>query len=125
MLFHIWLLGYDRGEDGNLVVNPEQAKVVQRIYGMFLTGVSPMRIAKTLTAEGIPTPGGKSKWNPGNIRNILTNEKYKDDALLQKTYTVDFLTKKKKSMRAKYSNIMYTTITRLLSTPKHSTWFKH
>lgn len=89
-------LGYDRGEDGNLVVNPEQAKIVQRIYGMFLTGVSPMRIAKTLTAEGIPTPGGKSKWNPGNIRNILTNEKYKGDALLQKTYTVDFLTKKKK-----------------------------
>lgn len=89
-------LGYDRGEDENLVVNPEQAKIVQRIYGMFLTGVSPMRIAKTLTAERIPTPGGKSKWNPGNIRNILTNEKYKGDALLQKTYTVDFLTKKKK-----------------------------
>ncbi len=90
-------LGYDRGPDGNLVVNREQAKLVQRIYGMFLTGMSPMRIAKTLTAEGIPSPGGKDHWNPSNIKSILTNEKYKGDALLQKTYTVDFLTKKKKA----------------------------
>ncbi len=90
-------LGYDRGEDGNLVVNPEQAKLVQRIYGMFLTGMSPFQIANTLTAEGILSPGGKDHWNASNIRSILTNEKYKGDALLQKTYTVDFLTKKKKA----------------------------
>lgn len=89
-------LGYDMGPDHNLVVNPEQAKLVKRIYGMFLLGKSPFQIASTLTAEGIPSPGGKPKWNASNIRSILTNEKYKGDALLQKTYTVDFLTRKKK-----------------------------
>jgi len=89
-------LGYDRGPDGNLVVNPEQAKLVQRIYGMFLQGRSPFQIATALTKEGIPSPGGKDHWNASNIRSILTNEKYKGDALLQKSYTVDFLTKKKK-----------------------------
>ena len=67
------------------------------IYGMFLTGLSPFQIAKTLTEEGILSPGGKDHWNASNIRSILTNEKYKGDALLQKTYTVDFLTKKKKA----------------------------
>ena len=89
-------LGYDRGPDGNLVVNSEQAKLVQRIYGMFLQGRSPFQIATALTKEGIPSPGGKDHWNASNIRSILTNEKYKGDALLQKSYTVDFLTKKKK-----------------------------
>ena len=89
-------LGYDMGSDHNLVVNPEQAKLVKRIYGMFLLGKSPFQIANTLSDEGIPSPGGKPRWNASNIRSILTNEKYKGDALLQKTYTVDFLTKKKK-----------------------------
>ena len=59
-------LGYDRGENGNLVVNEEQAKIVRKIYGMFLQGRSPYTIAKLLTAEGIPSPGGKQKmvrWN--------------------------------------------------------------
>lgn len=90
-------LGYDMGPDHNLVVNPEQAKLVKRIYGMFLQGQSPFQIARTLTEEGIPSPGGKDHWNPSNIKSILTNEKYKGDALLQKTFTVDFLTKKKKA----------------------------
>lgn len=89
-------LGYDRGEDGNLVVNPEQAKLVRRIYGLFLTGMSPTLIARTLTNEGIPTPSGKEKWYATSIKSILTNEKYKGDALLQKSYTTDFLTKKTK-----------------------------
>lgn len=90
-------LGYDMGPDHNLVVNPEQAKLVKRIYGMFLQGQSPFQIARMLTEEGIPSPGGKDHWNPSNIKSILTNEKYKGDALLQKTFTVDFLTKKKKA----------------------------
>ena len=89
-------LGYDRGEDGNLVINEEQAEIVRRIYGMFLQGRSPFAIAKALTEEGIPTPGGKTNWSGSTVRSILTNEKYKGDALLQKVYTVDFLSKKKK-----------------------------
>lgn len=89
-------LGYDRGPDGNLVVNPEQAVIVQQIYAMFLQGMSYHGIAKKLTADGIPTPGGKEKWSISTVRSILSNEKYKGDALLQKSYTVDFLTKKTK-----------------------------
>lgn len=89
-------LGYDRGADGNLVVNEEQAKLVRRIYGMYLQGKSTYAIAEILTGEGIPTPAGKRIWYTSSVKSILTNEKYKGDALLQKTYTADFLTKKKK-----------------------------
>jgi len=89
-------LGYERGENGELVVNEEQAEVVRRIYGLFLQGRSPYSIAKQLTAEGVPTPGGKTNWCSATVRSILTNEKYKGDALLQKVFTTDFLTKKKK-----------------------------
>lgn len=89
-------LGYDRGEDGNLVVNPEQAKVVKKIYRLFLQGYSPFGIAKELTGEGILTPGGKKKWSARTVAAILSNEKYKGDALLQKSFTVDFLTKEMK-----------------------------
>lgn len=90
-------LGYDRGPDGNLVVNPEQAVIVQQIYAMFLQGMSYHGIARKLTADGVPTPGGKDKWSISTVRSILYNEKYKGDALLQKSYTVDFLTKKTKT----------------------------
>lgn len=89
-------LGYDRGKDGNLVVNKEQAEIVKRIYRMFLTGMTPYGISKQLTLEGIPTPGGKTNWRANVVKAILSNEKYKGDALLQKSFTVDFLTKKKK-----------------------------
>ncbi len=89
-------LGYDRGEDGNLVINEEQAKIVRKIYGLFLQGHSPYSIAKKLTAAEIPTPGGKEVWGARVVKSILANEKYKGDALLQKVYTVDFLSKKKK-----------------------------
>lgn len=78
------------------MINEGQAAVVRRIYGMFLQGHSLPAIARRLTAEGIPTPGGKTSWSKTTIKSILTNEKYKGDALLQKVYTVDFLSKKKK-----------------------------
>ena len=89
-------LGYDRGEDGNLVINEEQAKTIRKIYGLFLQGRSPYSIAKLLTKENILTPGSKKVWSQSTVKSILTNEKYKGDALLQKVYTVDFLSKKKK-----------------------------
>ena len=90
------LLGYKKGEDGNLAVDENQAKVVRRIYADYLSGHAPAKIARELTAEGIPTPRGKTKWTTTTIRSILTNEKYKGDALLQKAFTVYFLTKKTK-----------------------------
>ncbi|MDT3768150.1 recombinase family protein [Gleimia hominis] len=90
------LLGYKKGEDGNLVIDETQAPIVRRIYANYLAGQSPARIAKTLTADQVPTPRGKTTWTTTTVRSILTNEKYKGDALLQKSFTVDFLTKKTK-----------------------------
>lgn len=89
-------LGYDKGPDGNLVINPEQAATVRRIYTLFLQGCTYHKIATTLTDEQVLSPGGKLKWSSSTVKSILTNEKYKGDALLQKTYCVDFLTKKYK-----------------------------
>lgn len=88
-------LGYDRGPDGNLVVNEEQAKVMRRIYALLLEGNTPYAVSKILTEDGVPTPGGKKNWSKTVVLSILKNEKYKGDALLQKVYTEDFLTKKK------------------------------
>lgn len=68
-------LGYDRGPDGNLVINEGEAVIIRRIYGMFLQGMTPHGIAARLTADGIKSPGGKNKWNAGAVRSILTNEK--------------------------------------------------
>jgi hypothetical protein len=89
-------LGYDRGEEGGLAVNEEEAVTIRLIYKMFLEGATPHSIAKSLSEQGILSPGGKEQWNQSAVKSILTNEKYKGDALLQKSYTVDFLTKKKK-----------------------------
>ena len=89
-------LGYDKGPDGKLVVNEKQAKVVRRIYGMYIEGKTITYIARTLTKEGVPTPSGKKVWGFSTVKSILSNEKYKGDALLQKSFTVDFLSKKKR-----------------------------
>ena len=90
-------LGYDRGPNGELLINEEQAKTVRKIYGYFLQGRSPYQIAKLLAEQEVPTPSGKGKWCGATVKSILTNEKYKGDALLQKSITVDFLTKKIKA----------------------------
>lgn len=89
-------LGYDKGPDGNLVVNKEQAKIVKLIYRLYLSGYTYHSIAKELTERKIPTPAGCKIWRANTIRSILMNEKYKGDALLQKKITVDFLTKETK-----------------------------
>lgn len=89
-------LGYDRGPKGGFVINPEQAETVKLIYKMFFSGLSYHSIAKQLMSRGIKSPGGKDKWYQETVESILTNEKYKGDALLQKSYTVDFLQKKTK-----------------------------
>ncbi len=92
-------MGYDKDEKGNLVINEEQAKIVRRIYKDYLDGKGPNRIAKELENDGVKTWNGKTKWYTSTIKSMLTNEKYKGDALLQKTYTVDFLTKKRVKKR--------------------------
>jgi len=92
---HTKFLGYDKDVSGNLVINPKQAKIVKRIYTEFLNGKGANRIARDLQFDRVPNWHGKPKWYEGSIRKMLTNEKYKGDALLQKTYTVDFLSKKR------------------------------
>ena len=89
-------LGYEKGEDGSLKVDSEQAGTVKLIYQLFLQGLSPYAIGKKLTGLGIKSPAGKDTWHQSSVKSILTNEKYKGDALLQKQYTADFLTKKRK-----------------------------
>ena len=91
-------LGYDRGKDKDdpPVINPEQAVIVRRIYRSFMAGSTVGTIAKKLTEEGIPTPAGKKVWQESTIRSILSNEKYRGSARLQKRFTTDFLTKKQK-----------------------------
>lgn len=79
--------------DGRPEVVPEEAAIVRDIYRMFLDGMTIRNIAKELTERRIKTPGGKDVWSVSTIRSILSNEKYKGDALLQKTYTLDYLTK--------------------------------
>ena len=86
-------LGYKKGPDGLPQIVEEEAKIVRKIYALFLEGNTVRAIADQLTSEGIPTPAGKQQWSVSTIMSILQNEKYKGDALLQKTYTVDFLSK--------------------------------
>lgn len=86
-------LGYEKGPNGLPQIVEEEAKVVRDIYQWCLDGLTVTEIADRLTSLGIKTPGGKNVWRPSTVRSILTNEKYKGDARLAKTYTVDFLTK--------------------------------
>ena len=89
-------LGYQKGEDGQMKIVPEEAKIVREIYDCFLSGMTVSGIARHLTTSGYATPTGRTKWSWTTVSSILTNEKYKGDARLQKTFTVDFLQKKTK-----------------------------
>lgn len=88
-------LGYTKDSNGKLIIEPEQAETVKRIYLEYLDGSSMDAIANRLMADGIINGAGHERWHTSNIRQILINEKYIGDALLQKTYTTDFLTKKR------------------------------
>jgi len=89
-------LGYRKGADGKPEIVPEEAEIIRRIYKEYLAGASLLEIAKSLMADGILTARGKSKWTAKGVLSILTNEKYKGDALLQKTYIVDCISKRSK-----------------------------
>lgn len=96
-------LGYDKGKEKyEMVVNEEQAVTVRRIFFMFLQGYTAHYISKILTDEGVPTPCGCDVWYARTIQSILQNEKYKGDALLQKEFTVDFLTRKLKKNEGEF-----------------------
>ncbi len=92
---HSKFLGYTKDEDGELTIDPKQAETVMRIFTEYLEGASCKRIADGLQNDGVLTGSGGDRWYESTIRKILQNEKYMGDALLQKTYTVDFLSKKR------------------------------
>lgn len=86
-------LGYTKDENKRLVVVPEEAAIIKRIYQEYLEGASMIKIGRGLEADGILNGAGRERWHTSNISQILRNEKYIGDALLQKTFTTDFLTK--------------------------------
>ena len=94
------LLGYDHDEDGNLVINEEEAKIVKLIFMMYLNGCTCQEIADTLTELGCMTKKGNTVWSPGSILQILQSERHCGDVLAHKTYTPNYLNhKSKKNMQ--------------------------
>jgi len=90
-------LGYDKHPTDakkGLIINDEQAEIVRMIYKLFMRGKTTTYIAKFLEDNGYKTPMGKVKWRVSTIESILSNEKYKGDALICKTYVKDFLEQK-------------------------------
>ena len=88
------LLGYRKGADGNAEIVPEEAEIVKEIYRLYLDGMSLNLIADRLNKKGLTTKGSNSPYRKEVVQRILTNEKYIGDALLQKTYVTDCITKK-------------------------------
>ena len=88
--------GYEKGEDGQPKIVPEQADVVRWIFQSYLAGQSIKKIKSELEGKGVPSSTGKPEWSVSALQYMLRNEKYIGDAVLQKTYVVDFMTKKSK-----------------------------
>ena len=92
---HNKFMGYTKNENGDLVIVQEEAEMVRLIFRLYLEGYSAKKISQYLEENGIKTATGQDKWYDSVIFKMLRNEKYMGDALLQKTYTIDFMTKKK------------------------------
>ena len=88
------LLGYEKGPDGNPVIIPEEAETVRQIFEWYLAGKSVRDIRLALVSGGFRNAVGNTDWTTSNLRSILTNEKYCGDALLQKTFVKDCISKK-------------------------------
>ena len=90
------LLGYDKDEDGNLVINEDEAQTVQLIFFMYLYGYSTTEIATTLEELGRRTKRGNTTWSSASIVQILQNERHCGDVLARKTFTPNYLNHKSK-----------------------------
>ena len=89
-------LGYTKDPDGRLVIVEDEAKVVRKIFELYLNGFGVRKIKKHLEENGIKTVTGKNEWSTSTIDRILSNEKYVGDVLMQKSFTENFLTGKRK-----------------------------
>ena len=87
------LLGYEKGPDGEMVVNAEQAETVRKIYELYLSGQTLRNIKETLETGGFKNTAGTTEWTTSNLRTILSDEKYCGDVLLQKTFIRDCISK--------------------------------
>lgn len=90
-------LGYTKKADGEIEIVPEEAEIIREIYERYLSGESLHGIKCYLEAKEIPTPAGCSVWRQETIRSILSNEKYKGDAIINKTYVSDCISKRIKA----------------------------
>ncbi len=88
------LLGYKKGENALPEIVPEEAEIVKEIFRSYLDGMSLRQIADSLNSRGIKTKHKQTVWQTEVVKSILVNEKYTGDALLQKTYITDCITKK-------------------------------
>lgn len=89
-------LGYDKDEKGHLVIVESEAVIVRKIFELYLNGFGVRKIKKYLEENGIKTVTGKDVWSTSTIDRILSNEKYVGDVLMQKSFTENFLTGKRK-----------------------------
>ncbi|MCX4354839.1 MAG: recombinase family protein [Oscillospiraceae bacterium] len=88
------LLGYKKGENDLPEIIPEEAEIVKEIFRSYLDGMSLKQIADSLNSRGIKTKHKQTTWQTELVKSVLVNEKYTGDALLQKTYITDCITKK-------------------------------
>lgn len=89
------LLGYDKDRFGKMIIVEEEATVIRYIFSAYKSGQTTGQIARALSEAHVPTPRGKENWKSSSVRNILRNEKYCGDVLMQKTFTVDCFSHKK------------------------------
>ncbi len=90
------LLGYDKDEEGNLIINSYQAEIVRLIFRLYIIGSSVRSICRELEARGIKTISGNEKWCDSSIKHILKNDVYTGKLTLQKTYRPDYHSKNKR-----------------------------
>ena len=91
---HNRFLGYTKDDNGHLIIDPEQAEIVKEIFRRYLKGSSIQDISRYLEERRVMSPKGSCKWSTSTILSMLQNEKYAGDALLQKTFVQDCLSKK-------------------------------
>lgn len=96
-------LGYVKGEKGKLIIAESEAVIVRKIFELYLQEFGVRKIKKYLEENGIKTVTGKDVWSTSTIDRILSNEKYVGDVLMQKSFTEDFLTGKRKKNEGEFA----------------------
>lgn len=101
------LLGYRKGKNKLPEIIPDEAEIVREIYRSYLDGMSLKQIADSLNSRGLTTKHKNSAWKPETIKGILVNEKYSGDAILQKTYVTDCITKTTRKNNGELPMMLY------------------